>query len=295
MSWIHRIAPWRSRRQTAPLPRLRHPTAVSAGHQVRPSRRRRSCPGRRGPDTERAGGPGSSPARRSPKFPTRSIPPLRRQARFSPHGGDPDGGAVGRVRAAGSSSCRVLWARSAGAAGGPGRRTAQRRWTLRPPHGPGARTRPARHRGDAVRGRSRGSSSSASSACGSAPTPPGDRLKAGHRPAGGFAVTAELPILKNTTADALLDVNRTVASGEVLLSPGPRAPSSRALTTDLHFTSVDPPPAPSVRQGRQGRQDHQDHQAGGQLRRAMSATCWRSSRAVPPAAWTAMPFATVMR
>ncbi|MFF8592334.1 response regulator transcription factor [Streptomyces sp. NPDC015220] len=36
-------------------------------------------------------------------------------------------------------------------------------------------------------------------------------------------------------------------------------------------------------------------QAGGQLRSAMSATCRRSSRVAPLAAWTAMPFATVMR
>lgn len=127
---------------------------------------------------------------------------------------------------------------------------------------------------------------------GAPPSPPGGHLKAGHRPAGGFAVTAELPILKDTTADATLDVNRTVASVEVLLSPA----ATRALITRAYnrfpLPPVDPPPAPSVRQGRQGRQGRQ---AGGQLRRAMSATCWRSSRAVPPAAWTAMPFATVMR
>lgn len=134
MSWIHRIASRRPRRQAALLPRLRHPTAGSADHQARPCRRRRSCPGRHGPDAERAGGPGSTPARRSPKFPTRLIPsPRRKEARLSRRGRDPDGGAVGRVRAAGSASCRVLWARSAGAAGGPGRRTAERRWILRPP------------------------------------------------------------------------------------------------------------------------------------------------------------------
>ncbi|GAA3158237.1 hypothetical protein GCM10020001_097830 [Nonomuraea salmonea] len=35
-------------------------------------------------------------------------------------------------------------------------------------------------------------------------------------------------------------------------------------------------------------------QAGGQFRKAASATCWRSSHAAPPAACTAMPFAIVM-
>jgi len=35
-------------------------------------------------------------------------------------------------------------------------------------------------------------------------------------------------------------------------------------------------------------------QAGGQLRRVASATCWSSSRVAPLAAWTAMPFDTVM-
>lgn len=68
---------------------------------------------------------------------------------------------------------------------------------------------------------------------GAPPSPPGGHLKAGHRPAGGFAVTADLPILKNTTADALLDGNRTVASGEVLLSPA----ATRSLITRAYNRS----------------------------------------------------------
>lgn len=123
---------------------------------------------------------------------------------------------------------------------------------------------------------------------GARPVRPAATCRRAAAPLCGFAVTAELPLLKlkHTTADALLDVNRTLASGEVLLSP---AATSSLITRTYNRSSL---PLCSFSAGTLGRQGRQ---AGGQLRRAMSATCCRSSWAVPPAAWTAMPFATVMR